>query len=198
MILQLNIILLRLVTLSRIVPTQEPRPATSAEVWVTFSESVPPSNPDTSAGWSCTDTLCHEYEYLLDFYFNIENVICLLYLVLSWMYLFNCCSQKFSIYGNFQNLNIMADSDDDFRSSSHTRLKNPRSRTSFVPTGHCLVNTKWRETVLVDQLSRLMTVKYVDELDFIDFQVSANVFFIILVSSLKYITTTTLIFIPVL
>ena len=80
----------------------------------------------------------------------------------------------------------MSDSDDDFQPDPRSRLKSgkkPAAATlQSVPVGHCLVNRKWKNTITGQNISKLFTVKYVEDLGVMDCQLGANLYSVVLVS----------------
>ena len=80
----------------------------------------------------------------------------------------------------------MSDSDDDFQPDPRSRLKSgkkPAAATlQSVPVGHCLVNRKWKNTITGQNISKLFTVKYVEDLGVMDCQLGANIYSVVLVS----------------
>ena len=80
----------------------------------------------------------------------------------------------------------MSDSDDDFQPDPRSRLKSgkkPAAATlQSVPVGHCLVNRKWKNTITGQNISKLFTVKYVEELGVMDCQLGPNLYSVVLVS----------------
>ena len=80
----------------------------------------------------------------------------------------------------------MSDSDDDFQPDPRSRLKSgkkPAAATlQSVPVGHCLVNRKWKNTITGQNISKLFTVKYVEDLGVMDCQLGANLYSVVLVN----------------
>ena len=80
----------------------------------------------------------------------------------------------------------MSDSDDDFQPDPRSRLKSgkkPAAATlQSVPVGHCLVNRKWKNTITGQNISKLFSVKYVEDLGVMDCQLGANLYSVVLVN----------------
>ena len=79
----------------------------------------------------------------------------------------------------------MSDSDDDFQPDPRSRSKPLVKKTAAlqsIPTGHCLVNPKWRNTITGQNLSKLFSVKYVEDLGVMDCQLGAHLYSVVLVS----------------
>ena len=78
----------------------------------------------------------------------------------------------------------MSDSDDDFQQEPRSRSKSLANKPPLqsVPVGHCLVNPKWKNTITGQNVSKLMTVKYVEDLGVMDCQLGAHLYSIFLVN----------------
>ena len=79
----------------------------------------------------------------------------------------------------------MSDSDDDFQSNPRSRSKSLVKKTAAlpsIPSGHCLVNPKWKNTITGQNLSKLFTIKYVEDLGVMDCQLGAHLYSVVLVS----------------
>jgi len=63
------------------------------------------------------------------------------------------------------------DFEDDFRDPI---VGSPVVRNVSIPAGHCLVNVKWKNSPMARNISRLMTVKYMDGMGASDFQPCSN------------------------
>ena len=92
-----------------------------------------------------------------------------------------CCTPLIKIWHLSEP---MSDSEDDDFLSSKVSKKASSSKIT-VPDGHCLVNTKWKNTEVGQSLSKLFTVKSVGDLGVADIQPTSEVIFIVLVSSKK-------------
>jgi len=65
----------------------------------------------------------------------------------------------------------MSDSEDDFRDTNSSSSAN---RIPTIPSGHCLINVKWKKSVLAQNIAKILSAKYVDNLGYADFMLSSK------------------------
>lgn len=71
----------------------------------------------------------------------------------------------------------MSDSDDDFRQTEKSRNV---VQTCSIPSGHCLLHQRWKNQNVVQSISKVFTVKFIDDLPLADFQPSSKTFVVFL------------------
>jgi len=65
----------------------------------------------------------------------------------------------------------MSDSEDDFRDTNSSARVN---RIPTIPSGYCLINVKWKKSGLAQNIAKILSVKYVDNLGYADFMLSSK------------------------
>ena len=78
----------------------------------------------------------------------------------------------------------MSDSDDDFQQEPKMRFRSHIKKPGLqsIPTGHCLMNLKWRNTLAGQNISKLFTVKYITgDLEHLDCQLGPHLYAVFLV-----------------
>ena len=78
----------------------------------------------------------------------------------------------------------MSDTDDDFQQEprSRSKLHTKKPVLQSIPVGHCLVNPKWKNTITGQNISKLFSSKYVEDLGAMDCQLGASLYSVVLVN----------------